>query len=639
MKMRPLHLGRLAGLLCLGLVVAGGLVLDAGEKKEPLKLPPVLEKPGAAETVDDLKAIEAHVQLLLERITPAVVGLRVGPGQGSGVIISKDGYVLTAGHVSGKPNQNATIILPNGKTLKGKTLGQNTGIDSGLIKITDEGEYPFLDMGKSSALKVGQWVVAIGHPGGFRPNRTPVVRVGRILMNHPLVLRTDCTLVGGDSGGPLFDMTGKVVGIHSRIGGQAITENMHVPVDTFQQTWDRLAKAESWGGPLGAQALVATPGGKIVFEKSGIFNDKSEVDPVREKCYRKVYDFKIKAGSTYTIDMVDPNAKPSKGKNPPKTGMDPYLRLETADKKVLGEDDDGGGGLNARIVYKSTKDMDVRIIATTCDPDQTGKYVLTVREADVKDVFVKGSTDVLKELKFPRPVISQVLAKLTEAGVPIHLSAVLVDDKGNPVGGKEAVFQWEGGKETLKANDQGVIRWKLAKEKATKLAFNVPQGLRAMVALTDSQGNLLPLNFNDPKQNAEKVKSAGGDIVYKAEGQLTTKDPKDSDKTTSFFKVHEFKMTGGKTYTIDLLSEEFDAFLRLEDNDGKKIAEDDDGAGNWNSRIVHNANGDGVYRLIVTTFDGGQTGSYRIVVRQTDTPAAVPGEDKKAEEKKSETKK
>jgi serine protease Do len=57
---------------------------------------------------------------------------------------------------------------------------------------------------------------------------------------------TDCTLVGGDSGGPLFDMTGKVVGVHSRIGG-AITFNIHVPVDTYKETWDRLVASEVWG--------------------------------------------------------------------------------------------------------------------------------------------------------------------------------------------------------------------------------------------------------------------------------------------------------------------------------------------------------------------------------------------------------
>jgi serine protease Do len=101
-------------------------------------------------------------------------------------------------------------------------------------------------MATSADLKKGQWCLAVGHPGGYQKGRPPVVRVGRILEANDRTLRTDCTLVGGDSGGPLFDMHGKVIGIHSRIGG-SITYNIHVPVDTYRHTWDKLAASEVWG--------------------------------------------------------------------------------------------------------------------------------------------------------------------------------------------------------------------------------------------------------------------------------------------------------------------------------------------------------------------------------------------------------
>jgi serine protease Do len=61
-----------------------------------------------------------------------------------------------------------------------------------------------------------------------------------------MLVRTDCALVGGDSGGPLFDMGGRVIGIHSRINGP-LTVNIHVPVDTYRDTWERLVKSEVWG--------------------------------------------------------------------------------------------------------------------------------------------------------------------------------------------------------------------------------------------------------------------------------------------------------------------------------------------------------------------------------------------------------
>jgi serine protease Do len=219
----------------------------AQETKPPeFKLPAVFAKPHP-ENIDDLKAIQDHVRKVLEKVIPCTVGVRIGAAQGSGVIVSKDGYVLTAGHVSGAPGKDCILILPNGKNIKGKTLGANRGIDSGMIKITAEGDWPFVEMGKSGDLKPGQWVVACGHPGGYKTGRSPVVRLGRVLLNGRTALTSDCTLVGGDSGGPLFDMEGRVVGIHSRIGGP-ITANVHVPVDTYRDTWDRLVKGDAFGG-------------------------------------------------------------------------------------------------------------------------------------------------------------------------------------------------------------------------------------------------------------------------------------------------------------------------------------------------------------------------------------------------------
>ena len=86
-------------------------------------------------------------------------------------------------------------------------------------------------------------------PGGYRAGRTPPVRLGRILETRGVFIRTDCTLVGGDSGGPLFDLDGRVIAIHSRIG-TTLNDNMHVPVDTYRDTWEKLASAEAWGATM-----------------------------------------------------------------------------------------------------------------------------------------------------------------------------------------------------------------------------------------------------------------------------------------------------------------------------------------------------------------------------------------------------
>jgi serine protease Do len=101
-------------------------------------------------------------------------------------------------------------------------------------------------MADAAEARVGQWVLALGHPGGFDPDRAIVARLGRILRTG-LLLQTDCTLMAGDSGGPLFDMEGRVVGIHSRIS-ESTSENFHVPIATYLETWDRLEEGQNWGG-------------------------------------------------------------------------------------------------------------------------------------------------------------------------------------------------------------------------------------------------------------------------------------------------------------------------------------------------------------------------------------------------------
>ena len=199
--------------------------------------------------VEDLRAIEARVKEVIRKDLPATVGVLIGYGQGSGVIVSKEGLVLTAGHVAEAPNRPCMLVMPDGKRVNAKTLGVNSAIDSGMIKITDKappGGWPFVEIGSAADLKSGQWTVALGHPGGYHTGRPPVARLGRVLMATSKLIDTDNTLINGDSGGPLFDLSGKLIGIHSRIGLGSVA-NIHVPIDTYSQTWDRLVAGDAWG--------------------------------------------------------------------------------------------------------------------------------------------------------------------------------------------------------------------------------------------------------------------------------------------------------------------------------------------------------------------------------------------------------
>ncbi len=204
----------------------------------------------APESVGELKALQDRVRSLVEKLTPCTVNVQVGGAQGSGVIVSADGYVLTAAHVVGEPGRNVRFIFADGKTARGKTLGVNREVDAGLMKISGEGTLPFAEIGDSTKLERGQWCLGLGHPGGYQSGRNPVARLGRVLSSRSGVVVTDCALVGGDSGGPLFDMDGKVIGIHSRISAP-LTSNMHVPASRFTEGWDRLVKGDDWGASGG----------------------------------------------------------------------------------------------------------------------------------------------------------------------------------------------------------------------------------------------------------------------------------------------------------------------------------------------------------------------------------------------------
>ena len=191
-----------------------------------------------------LKAMEKRIEAVAAKVVPAVVGIRIGQAAGSGVIVSSDGIVMTAGHVVGRPGLPVTFIFADGKTAKGTTLGLFVAADAGLMKITDPGKRPFVALGHSDSIKPGMWCVAIGHPLGYQAGRPPVVRVGRVLERIDQFIETDCPLVGGDSGGPLLDLDGKLIGINSRIGSST-DMNLHVAVGVFRKYWDRLLKGES----------------------------------------------------------------------------------------------------------------------------------------------------------------------------------------------------------------------------------------------------------------------------------------------------------------------------------------------------------------------------------------------------------
>ncbi|HEX2746573.1 MAG TPA: PDZ domain-containing protein [Verrucomicrobiales bacterium] len=204
-----------------------------------------------AQTLEQLSEREVKVQAVAKKVMGSIVAIMSKdpkkPGSGSGIIVQKDGLILTAAHVTAATGDDLVIVFPDGHRVNGKALGANRGTDAGLAKITDPGDWPAVDMGSSDKMRLGDWCVAMGHPGGFSYERRPPVRLGRIWRrDSDGAIWTDCPLIGGDSGGPLFDLEGRVIGINSSIHGAA-NMNRHVAVDTLREDWDKMMKEKAWG--------------------------------------------------------------------------------------------------------------------------------------------------------------------------------------------------------------------------------------------------------------------------------------------------------------------------------------------------------------------------------------------------------
>ena len=200
----------------------------------------------AEETLEDLKELEKQIQSTVSKVMPAVVSVTDGQGFGSGVIVSADGLVLTAGHVmASRFKDNYEVIFPDGTRVKAEPLGKNETVDAGMVRIVTPGPYPYAKIAQSDPLE-GDWVITLGHSGGYDLGRKPPVRTGRVLRRKGHQVISDAVLVGGDSGGPLFNIDGQVIGIHSSIG-DSIAENRHVTINTFRKHWTRMASGEVWG--------------------------------------------------------------------------------------------------------------------------------------------------------------------------------------------------------------------------------------------------------------------------------------------------------------------------------------------------------------------------------------------------------
>jgi serine protease Do len=155
-------------------------------------------------------------------------------GTGSGVIIEPEGYILTNHHVIERA-ERILVKLTDGRTLRAAVVGSDPDTDIALIKVESGGPFPAAALGDSDTLRVGEWVCAIGNPLAYEHTVTVgvVSYIGRKLFNTSLAnyIQTDAAINFGNSGGPLINARGEVIGINSAMSSRASSIGFAVPVN------------------------------------------------------------------------------------------------------------------------------------------------------------------------------------------------------------------------------------------------------------------------------------------------------------------------------------------------------------------------------------------------------------------------
>ena len=155
-------------------------------------------------------------------------------GAGTGFIIDADGSILTNNHVIDRA-ERITVKLSDGRSLRARLIGADPDTDIALIKIDGQSGLPVAPLGDSSSLRVGEWVCAIGNPLGYEHSVTVgvVSFLGRKLFDASLdnYIQTDAAINFGNSGGPLINAHGEVIGINAAISSRASNIGFAVPIN------------------------------------------------------------------------------------------------------------------------------------------------------------------------------------------------------------------------------------------------------------------------------------------------------------------------------------------------------------------------------------------------------------------------
>jgi S1-C subfamily serine protease len=286
----------------LALVAAIGLLLTGAGLNRLASQREATSAAGAgipvAGTAAPLPAGEEPAAAVARTLGPSVVQLEVGDGLGSGVIYDKNGYILTAAHVT-DGSQSVTVRLFDGSALRGRVVGSDQGNDIAVVKV-DRSDLRPANLALKSDLQVGQMAVAIGSPFGLEQTVTQgVVSAKDRSLRTPNggvleVIQTDAPINPGNSGGALADRQGRVIGINDSItsesgGNEGV--GFAIPIATAANSAAHIVKGEPIRtGYLGVSLNTPTLG------KAGALVDDVTQGSPAAKAGLKVGDLIVKLG-------------------------------------------------------------------------------------------------------------------------------------------------------------------------------------------------------------------------------------------------------------------------------------------------------------------------------------------------------
>ncbi len=240
--------------------------------------PPPLSRTSAHRATSDAELLDAYSRAVIdvvETVGPAIVSISVGErreaadfeptGAGSGFVITPDGYIMTNSHVVAAAREIRAAFI-DGQKLAATIIGHDPSTDLAVLRVNGSG-LPYAAIGDSSSLRVGQLVIAMGNPFGFQSTvSTGVVSAlgralrsqdGRLIEN---IIQHSAPLNPGNSGGPLLDSRGRVVGINTAIIVQAQGIGFAIPAETAKSVVPQLlAKGRverSYLGIIGFRRLL-----------------------------------------------------------------------------------------------------------------------------------------------------------------------------------------------------------------------------------------------------------------------------------------------------------------------------------------------------------------------------------------------